>query len=72
MNSALDILLQLSMECDQLPAFLDSCSNEIWFRAVANVWRVNSSEKKVLEKLSIILQKLSKIKLVLLKAGLLS
>ncbi|XP_019621790.1 PREDICTED: coiled-coil domain-containing protein 138-like [Branchiostoma belcheri] len=62
MGSAVDILLQLSTESAMLPRFLDSCSNESWFRACALLLRTPNLDMKVLEKLSIILQKLSKIK----------
>lgn len=62
MNSAIDIYLQLSMESEHLGAFLETCSNELWFRTTANVWKMSSSDQRVQEKLSIILQKLSKIK----------
>eukprot|EP00058_Branchiostoma_floridae_P025874 XP_002611364.1 hypothetical protein BRAFLDRAFT_73240 [Branchiostoma floridae] len=62
MGSAVDILLQLSTESAVLPMFLDSCSNESWFRACALLLRTPNLDIKLLEKLSIILQKLSKIK----------
>ncbi|KAI8508676.1 hypothetical protein Bbelb_137750 [Branchiostoma belcheri] len=62
MGSAVDILLQLSTESAMLPRFLDCCSNESWFRACALLLRTPNLDMKVLEKLSIILQKLSKIK----------
>ena len=62
MSNALDVLLQLSMESDSLAAFLSHCSNDTWFRCVANVWKNCQCDHKTLEKLSIILQKLSKIK----------
>ncbi|XP_066286043.1 coiled-coil domain-containing protein 138-like [Branchiostoma lanceolatum] len=62
MGSAVDILLQLSTESAMLPRFLDSCSNESWFRACALLLRTPNLDAKLLEKLSIILQKLSKIK----------
>ncbi|XP_035681532.1 coiled-coil domain-containing protein 138-like [Branchiostoma floridae] len=62
MGSAVDVLLQLSTESAVLPRFLDSCSNESWFRACALLLRTPNLDIKLLEKLSIILQKLSKIK----------
>ena len=62
LGSAIDIYLQLSMESTQLTAFLETCSNELWFRTVANVWKLSGTDCKVQEKLSIILQKLSKLK----------
>lgn len=43
-------------------AFLDSCSNELWFRAAVNLLQHKGLDPKILEKLSIVLQRLSKIK----------
>lgn len=62
MLSAIDIYLQMSMESAALPSFLDSCSTETWFRTVSMAWRMPAVDEKVLEKLSIILQKLSKMR----------
>ena len=43
-------------------AFLDSCSNELWFRTAVNLLQHKGLDPKILEKLSIVLQRLSKIK----------
>ena len=42
--------------------FLDSCSNELWFRTAVNLLQHKGMDPKILEKLSIVLQRLSKIK----------
>ena len=49
---------------DLLPAFLEQCSCESWFRAVSSAIRstAHSTDASVLEKISVLLQKLSKIK----------
>ena len=60
--SAVDIYLQMSMESSLSRLFLESCSGEAWFRSVCLVWRMPGTDNKLLEKLSILLQKLSKIK----------
>ncbi|XP_075446442.1 coiled-coil domain-containing protein 138 isoform X8 [Ascaphus truei] len=62
LSSILDILLQLSTESRFLQPFLDSCSNESFFRTCAALLRDVKVDVQILEKLSIILQKLSKIK----------
>ncbi|XP_029644378.1 coiled-coil domain-containing protein 138-like [Octopus sinensis] len=61
-NNAIDVFLPLSMESPHLNQFLTSCSNETWFRTVAVVLRAVNMDDKIFEKLSIILQKLSKIR----------
>lgn len=61
-SNSINVFLPLSMESPYLQPFLASCSNEAWFRTVALVLRTTSLDNKVFEKLSIILQKLSKIK----------
>lgn len=66
-NIAIDILLQMSMESSLLPQFLHTCSNEVWFRAVTVLFRSPSTDEKQVEKLSIILQKLSKIRYITLE-----
>ena len=43
-------------------AFLDSCSNELWFRTGVNLLQHKGLDAKILEKLSIVFQRLSKIK----------
>ncbi|XP_038055215.1 coiled-coil domain-containing protein 138-like [Patiria miniata] len=62
MSSAVDVFLQMSMESAFTQEFLESCSTDVWFRACATVLRTPNLDPKVWEKLSIILQKLSKIK----------
>eukprot|EP00106_Octopus_bimaculoides_P002985 XP_014770427.1 PREDICTED: coiled-coil domain-containing protein 138-like isoform X2 [Octopus bimaculoides] len=61
-NNAIDVFLPLTMESPHLNQFLTSCSNETWFRTVAVVLRAANMDDKIFEKLSIILQKLSKIR----------
>ncbi|KAK3100312.1 hypothetical protein FSP39_018028 [Pinctada imbricata] len=62
MGSAMDTLLQMSTDSPFQQPFLESCSNEACFRTIAMVLRAPSQDNKLLEKLSIILQKLSKVK----------
>ncbi|XP_060065273.1 coiled-coil domain-containing protein 138-like [Ylistrum balloti] len=62
MGAAMDIFLQMSSDSPFQQSFLEGCSNETWFRTIAMVLRAPSQDYKVLEKLSVILQKLSKMK----------
>lgn len=62
MGPAMDIFLQMSTDSPFLPPFLESCSNETWFRTVAMVLRAPRQDEKLLERLSIVLQKLSKMR----------
>lgn len=69
LNDAIDVLMQMAMESVFLPLFLEQCSKEEWFRAFSSSIRdmASSIEKPsfkpdVLEKICVILQKLSKIK----------
>ncbi|KAL4230032.1 hypothetical protein ACF0H5_010419 [Mactra antiquata] len=62
MLPAMDIFLQMSTNSPFLPPFLESCSNETWFRTVAMVLRAPRQDEKLLERLSVVLQKLSKNK----------
>ncbi|KAM4794680.1 coiled-coil domain-containing protein 138 isoform 2-T2 [Rhinophrynus dorsalis] len=62
LSSVLDILLQLSMEARFLQPFVDSCSNESFFKTCATLLRDPKFDVQILEKLSIVLQKLSKVK----------
>ncbi|OWF47641.1 coiled-coil domain-containing protein 138-like [Mizuhopecten yessoensis] len=62
MGAAMDIFLHMSSDSPFQQSFLEGCSNETWFRTIAMVLRAPSQDYKVLEKLSIILQKLSKMK----------
>lgn len=43
-------------------SFLDSCSNELWFRTAVNLFQHKGLDPKILEKLSIVLQRLSKVR----------
>uniref|UniRef100_UPI00398E7C54 coiled-coil domain-containing protein 138-like isoform X2 n=1 Tax=Pristiophorus japonicus TaxID=55135 RepID=UPI00398E7C54 len=60
--SAVDIILQMTMESRYLQHFLKACSNETWFRTCSLLLRNSKLEVQILEKLSVVLQKLSKIK----------
>ncbi|KAK7467865.1 hypothetical protein BaRGS_00036902 [Batillaria attramentaria] len=62
MGTAVDILLQMSTDSPFQMAFLESCSNETFFRTAAMVIRTPLSDARMMERLSIILQKLSKIR----------
>lgn len=66
MGTAVDILLQMSTDSPFQAAFLESCSTEAFFRTAAMVIRTPVSDARIMERLSIILQKLSKIKLVVI------
>ncbi|XP_072171443.1 uncharacterized protein [Diadema setosum] len=59
---AVDIFLQMSTESIFVEKFLQGCSTEPWFRACATLISSPGLDVKVWEKISIILQKLSKIK----------
>nr|XP_002741387.1 PREDICTED: coiled-coil domain-containing protein 138-like isoform X1 [Saccoglossus kowalevskii] len=61
-GNVVDSFLQMSMESVILPQFLESCSTEIWFRTCSLLLKTPNLNIKMLEKLSIILQKLSKLK----------
>ncbi|XP_038673807.1 coiled-coil domain-containing protein 138-like isoform X3 [Scyliorhinus canicula] len=60
--SAVDVILQMTMESRYLQHFLQACSSETWFRTCSVLLRNSKLEMQILEKLSVILQKLSKIK----------
>lgn len=62
MGTSVDILLQMSSDSPFQQAFLESCSNESFFRTAAMVIRTPVSDARIMERLSIILQKLSKIR----------
>uniref|UniRef100_A0A8C6ZAH7 Coiled-coil domain containing 138 n=1 Tax=Nothoprocta perdicaria TaxID=30464 RepID=A0A8C6ZAH7_NOTPE len=62
LSSALDGLLQMTMESDCLQPFLEACSNESFFRTCSVLLRTPKLDLHVLEKLCVILQKLSRIK----------
>lgn len=62
LGSAVDVMLLLSVDSPFTAVFLDSCSNELWFRTALNLLQHKGLDPKILEKLSIVLQRLSKIK----------
>ncbi|RNA41757.1 coiled-coil domain-containing protein [Brachionus plicatilis] len=73
LNLAIDVYLLMSIEWKLVGKFLESCSNENWFSQISIVLRnsnVNSSpsansnclDLRVIEKISILMQKLSKIR----------
>ncbi|NWH93417.1 CC138 protein, partial [Aegithalos caudatus] len=62
LSSALDGLLQMTMESGSLQPFLEACSNELFFRTCSVLLRSSKLDIAVLEKLSVILHKLSRIK----------
>ncbi|XP_068036354.1 coiled-coil domain-containing protein 138 isoform X2 [Anomalospiza imberbis] len=64
LSSALDGLLQMTMESGKcsLQPFLEACSNESFFRTCSVLLQSSKLDIAVLEKLCVILQKLSRIK----------
>ncbi|XP_066032788.1 coiled-coil domain-containing protein 138 isoform X3 [Chamaea fasciata] len=62
LSSALDGLLQMTMESGSLQPFLEACSNELFFRTCSALLRSSKLDIVVLEKLSVLLHKLSRIK----------
>lgn len=73
LNLAIDVYLMMAIEWKLLAKFLESCSNESWFSQISILLRnsnVNSSpsvnsnclDLKIIEKISILMQKLSKIR----------
>ncbi|NXI72759.1 CC138 protein, partial [Anseranas semipalmata] len=62
LSSALDGLLQMTMESGSLQPFLEACSNESFFRTCSVLLRNPKLDIQILEKLCVILQKLSRIK----------
>lgn len=60
--SVMDSLLQMTVESSALQPFLEACSCSLFFRTCSVLLRAPKLDLHVLEKLSIILQKLSKIK----------
>ncbi|NXT07666.1 CC138 protein, partial [Prunella fulvescens] len=62
LSSALDGLLQMTMESGSLQPFLEACSNESFFQTCSVLLRSSKLDIAVLEKLCVILQKLSRIK----------
>nr|XP_060625674.1 coiled-coil domain-containing protein 138 isoform X2 [Anolis sagrei ordinatus] len=62
LSNAIDSLLQMTTESRFLRQFLEACSNEAFFRTCSVLLRNPKLDTQILEKLSILLQKLSKIK----------
>ncbi|XP_036729338.1 coiled-coil domain-containing protein 138 isoform X3 [Balaenoptera musculus] len=62
LSSAIDSLLQMTVESRFLQPFLEVCSCSLFFRTCSVLLRGPKLDLHILEKLSIILQKLSKIK----------
>ncbi|XP_014586341.2 coiled-coil domain-containing protein 138 isoform X15 [Equus caballus] len=62
LSNVIDSLLQMSVESKSLQPFLEACSNTLFFRTCSVLLRTPKLDLHILEKLSIILQKLSKIK----------
>ncbi|XP_017529882.1 coiled-coil domain-containing protein 138 isoform X7 [Manis javanica] len=60
--NVIDSLLQMTVESKALQPFLEACSNTLFFRTCSVLLRTPKLDLQILEKLSIILQKLSKIK----------
>ncbi|GFR68465.1 coiled-coil domain-containing protein 138 [Elysia marginata] len=59
---AVDVMLQMASDSPFQRTFLESCGNEHFFRAAALLIRTPLSDIRVMERLSIVLQKLSKIR----------
>lgn len=59
---AVDVMLQMSSDSPFQRTFLESCGNEHFFRAAALLIRTPLPDIRVMERLSIVLQKLSKIR----------
>ncbi|XP_069844754.1 coiled-coil domain-containing protein 138 isoform X3 [Dipodomys merriami] len=62
LSNVIDSLLQMTVESRSLQSFLEACSNALFFRTCSVLLRTPKLDLQILEKLSIILQKLSKIK----------
>ncbi|KFQ41188.1 Coiled-coil domain-containing protein 138, partial [Nestor notabilis] len=62
LSSALDGLLQMTTESGSVQPFLEACSNESFFRTCSLLLRSSKLETQILEKICVILQKLSRIK----------
>ncbi|XP_074155738.1 coiled-coil domain-containing protein 138 isoform X1 [Sminthopsis crassicaudata] len=62
LSNVMDSLLQMTVESRFLQPFLEACSNILFFRTCSVLLRHPKLDLQILEKLSIILQKLSKIK----------
>ncbi|XP_055970654.1 coiled-coil domain-containing protein 138 isoform X2 [Sorex fumeus] len=62
LSNVIDSLLQMTVESKSLQPFLEACSTTLFFRTCSVLLRTPKLDLQILEKLSIILQKLSKIK----------
>ncbi|KAJ7319745.1 hypothetical protein JRQ81_019256 [Phrynocephalus forsythii] len=62
LSGAIDSLLQMTSESRFLHRFLEACSNDAFFRTCSVLLRNPKLDIHIVEKLSILLQKLSKIK----------
>ncbi|XP_052020535.1 coiled-coil domain-containing protein 138 isoform X2 [Apodemus sylvaticus] len=62
LSNVIDSLLQMTVESKSLQPFLEACSTSLFFRTCSVLLRTPKLDLHILEKLSIILQKLSKIK----------
>ncbi|XP_054100675.1 coiled-coil domain-containing protein 138 isoform X4 [Callithrix jacchus] len=62
LSNVIDSLLQMTVESKSLQPFLEACSNSSFFRTCSVLLRAPKLDLQILEKLSVILQKLSKIK----------
>ncbi|XP_062462861.1 coiled-coil domain-containing protein 138 isoform X2 [Pezoporus occidentalis] len=62
LSVAFDGLLQMTTESDSSQPFLEACSNESFFRTCSLLLRSSKLDTQILEKLCVILQKLSRIK----------
>ncbi|XP_040831443.1 coiled-coil domain-containing protein 138 isoform X3 [Ochotona curzoniae] len=62
LSNVIDSLLQMTVESKSLQPFLEACSTSLFFRTCSVLLRTPKLDLQILEKLSIILQKLSKIK----------
>ncbi|XP_055470260.1 coiled-coil domain-containing protein 138 isoform X4 [Psammomys obesus] len=62
LSNVIDSLLQMTVDSKALQPFLEACSSSLFFRTCSVLLRTPKLDLHILEKLSIILQKLSKIK----------
>ncbi|ELT98232.1 hypothetical protein CAPTEDRAFT_185091 [Capitella teleta] len=60
--AVIDVYLQMCSDNPDLDLFLTSCCDPSWFHTVALLWTLPSTPQKLLEKVSILLQKISKLK----------
>ncbi|XP_065058369.1 coiled-coil domain-containing protein 138-like isoform X2 [Rhopilema esculentum] len=62
LHLSVDVLMQITVESPFMGQFLESLSNQLWIKTFYDLFQRRSVENAVLEKLSIVLQRLSKIK----------